>query len=65
MSSSDPQPFPGKPRPRRAEPLQPDKPGQGDQAEHGGAADPDAEDPDQKRQEQERTARENVREGYK
>lgn len=50
--------------PRRAEPLQPDKPGQGDSRQDGDAgATPGAEHA--KAREQASTATSNVREGYK
>ena len=50
--------------PRRAEPLQPDKPGQGDSAQDGDSSQmPGAEQA--KTLEQESTATGNVREGYK
>jgi hypothetical protein len=57
---SDPQATPGT-RPRRAEPLQPDKPGQGDGTQEGANADAPAEDPARKHAEQEQTALDNVR----
>lgn len=50
--------------PRRAEPLQPDKPGQGDSTEDGDVGEtPGAKQA--KSLEQESTATSNVREGYK
>jgi len=69
---SDPQPARLKPRPRRAEPLQPDVPGSGDSAAPTPAesADPakvaeaQEEAETAKLLEQARTAHENTRDGY-
>ena len=60
---SDPQPDAIKPRPPRAEPLQPDRPGSGDgslPAGNGKPADADLE----RARTQSETAEKNVREGY-
>ena len=73
---SDPQPQPGKSRPPRAEPLQPDHPGRGDAAEAetdaGGTSVPDApfaddESSDSAHRQRDRSdaALKNVREGYR
>ncbi|HSI49457.1 MAG TPA: hypothetical protein VLA61_14375 [Ideonella sp.] len=65
MSSlSDPQPVPGKKTPRRAEPIQPDRPGRGADAEGSGQGDDEAASA-RKHLEQEQAAVDNVREGYK
>ena len=64
-SMSDPQAPSDKQEPRRAEPLQPDKPGQGDEAEKGENAKARPDDSNSKTREQEQTALDNVREGYK
>jgi len=61
---SDPQPAPGKKQPRRAEPIQPDKLGQGDDAESTGNHESSTSEHDDARKEQSDTARKNVREGY-
>lgn len=58
---SDPQPVPGRRVPRRAEPLQPDRPAQGNDAESP-ADGSDATAGKQKRQSDE--ALKNVSEGY-
>ena len=50
--------------PRRAEPLQPDKPGSGDATE-GASQETTAEDETTKAKEQSSTATSNVRDGYK
>ncbi len=50
-------------RPRRAEPLQPDKPGSGGGTQPANDSPPS--DADARAQEQERTAVDNVREGYR
>lgn len=61
---SDPQRPPGV-HPRRAEPLQPDKPGSGDRAqEDDGASSKAASDSLRKATEQEEAAVDNVRKGY-
>ena len=59
---SDPQPAPGKKTPPRAEPLQPDRPGRGDDIEPGGEPHDDAAERQKSRSED---ALENVREGYR
>lgn len=59
---SDPQPVPGRKRPRRAKPLQPDLPGSGSGVEDRETpADPPTAE---KQKEQSDTALSNVREGY-
>ena len=60
---SDPQ-RPSGDRPRRAEPLQPDKPGSGRQARPDAEASKPASDALGEAQEQERTAVDNARDGY-
>lgn len=63
---SNPQPDRLKPAPRRAEPLQPDNPGQGDAtlAPPEKSAEQVAEKAAKKVKEQNETAHENVRKGY-
>ena len=63
---SDPQPDRLKPRPRRAEPLQPDKPGSGDAAPQTPqeSADELEQAAAAKQREQTNTALENTRNGY-
>ncbi len=63
---SDPQPVRLKPRPRRAAPLQPDKPGSGDgpQQTPGQSEEELAQAAVAKQIEQARTALENTRNGY-
>lgn len=54
-----------KPRPTRAQPLQPDRPGRGqERASDGGASANDEAQADQQRRQQSRDALKNVREGY-
>ena len=57
----------GAPAPRRAEPLQPDRPGKGDAQlpEAEPAAEPAVDDAAEKQKRQSRAALKNVREGYR
>lgn len=64
---SDPQPDRLKPRPKRAEPLQPDRPGRGTRSEPAGGQPPDADaQRDSVREQKERsdTARDNNSQGF-
>lgn len=60
---SQPKTPSGAPQPRRAEPLQPDRPGRGDKQQPG-AGEAQQKESDAQRREQEENALENVREGY-
>jgi hypothetical protein len=59
-----PHPTRRTPRPRRAEPLQPDQPTRGDEVVHE-TPQPDDADAREQRREQSDTALDNVREGYR
>jgi len=63
---SDPHPTPGHPKPRRAEPLQPDRPARGNDTESAGAETEEgaAAESVERRKEQSDAALSNVREGY-
>jgi len=63
---SDPQPIPGRRKPARAEPLQPDRPARGGETEGAGVESKDGSEPAaaDRRKEQSETALSNVRKGY-
>jgi hypothetical protein len=66
LKMSDPQPTPAKKKPRRAEPLQPDRSGSGDEidADRDDGSIRSADESTAQKQQQTNDALKNVREGY-